>query len=150
MRDDSAPFSRTTLVGTVSAMEQNPVRGQRLGQADAQILVEAAQRQRLAVDEMRLGAEPGEHAGEFHADIAAADDGDALGHLFQIERIVGDDAEFRARNVQPGGMAAGGDDDALGGDALAADIERVLVDESCPRVENLRTGLVEQTAHRCR
>ena len=105
---------------------------QRLGQADAHVLVEPAQRQRLAVDQMRLGAQPGENAGEFDRDIAAADDGDALGHFVQIERVVGDDAELGAGNVGPVGMAAGGDDDALGGDALAADIERMGVDEASP------------------
>ena len=56
---------------------------QRLGQALAQVLVEAAQRQRLAIDQVHLGAERLEDAGELHRDVAGADDGDALRHARQ-------------------------------------------------------------------
>ena len=41
-------------------------------------------------------------------------------------------------------MAAGGDDDVLGGDALAADIERVRIDEGGARLEAGGAGVVQQ------
>ncbi len=69
-----------------------------------------------------------------------------LRHLLQVERIVGDDTQFGARDGGPLGMAAGGDDDLFRGDALAADIQRVRIDEGGARVEDRRAGVVQQPA----
>src|SRR5271166_3343890 len=41
-------------------------------------------------------------------------------------------------------MSAGGDDDAFGGDMLAANVERVRIDEAGARLEDLRPGVIEQ------
>ncbi len=91
-----------------------------------------------------MRAETGEDSGKLHRDIAGADDRHPLRHARQIERIVRDDAELRARDRQPHRMPAGADDDALGGHPLAADIERVRIDEGRARLEDLRAGVVEQ------
>ena len=123
-----------------------PWRAERLGQALAQVLVEAAQRQRLAVDQVHLGAECLEDAGELDRDVARADDRDALRHARQEERVVGDDAELGAGDGDTLRMAAGGDDDAFGGDALAADVKRVRVEEHRAGIEDRRAGVVEQLA----
>ena len=47
-----------------------PPAGEGFGEPLAQVLVEAAQGQLAAIDEVRLGAEAGEDAGELHRDIA--------------------------------------------------------------------------------
>ena len=44
--------------------------------------------------------------------------------------VVGDDAELGALDIRPGRRAAGGDNDAFGGDALTTDIERMCIDET--------------------
>ena len=117
-----------------------------VGQRLAQFRIEAAKRQRLAIDQVHLGAQRGEDAGELDRDVAAAEDDDPARQLGQVERRVGNDAELGARNVQPRRVAAGGDDDALGGDALAADIQRMRVDEGRARIEHGGAGLGQQAA----
>ena len=125
-------------------MQRDALGAERLDQRFAQVHVEAAQRQRLAVHQIHVRAESGEDAGEFHRDVARSDDRHALRHVRQIERGVRDDAKFRAGDRQAHRMAAGADDDVLGGDALAADIERVRIDEGGARLEDGRAGVVEQ------
>ena len=88
-------------------MQRDALRAKRLGQCFAQVHVEAAQRQRLAIHQVHVRAETGEDAGEFYRDVARADDRHALRHMRQVERIVGDDAEFRTGNRQAHRMAAG-------------------------------------------
>ena len=129
-----------------AAVQADALVGQRLVQRAAQILVEAAQGQVLAQDQVHLGAEAGEDAGEFHRDIAAADDGDARRHGLQVEGVVRDDAMLRAREVGPDRAAAGGNHDAFGGDALAAHLQRVRVDEGGARLEHGAAGAVHQLA----
>ncbi len=62
-------------------VEFDSVGGEGFGQRQAEVFVETAQRQGLAVDEVGFGAQARENAGEFDADIAAADDDDAAGHF---------------------------------------------------------------------
>ena len=80
-------------------MHRDALRDECLGKSFAQVPIEAAEWQRLAVHQVHVRAKTGEDTGELHRDIARADDRDALRHLRQEERIVGDDAEFRARDV---------------------------------------------------
>ena len=107
----------------------------RLVQAFAHVLVKAAQGEVLADHEVDLGAEAGEDAGEFDGDIAPAEDDDAVGECGEVERIIGDDGVFAAREGRAHRAAAGGDDDALGGDFPAADIQRMGVEEGGAGVE---------------
>ena len=64
----------------------------------------------------------------------------------RIERVVGDDAKFGAGDRHAFRMAAGGDDDAFGGDALAADVQRMRIEEHRAGVEDRCAGAVEQLA----
>ena len=67
-------------------------------------------------------------------------------HFLQIERVVRDDAQFGAGYGRAFRMTAGGDDDVLGGDVLAADIQCVGIDERGTRIEDRRAGAVQQLA----
>ena len=124
------PSAASTEAMVLPGCRRMPPACHRLGERRAQILVEAAQRQGLAVDQVDLGAQAGEDAGELDGDVAAAEQHDAARQVLQEERVVGDDAVLGAGEPGPQRAAAGGDDDALGGDARAADIERVRVDEA--------------------
>src|SRR5579872_2939831 len=126
-------------------VHRDALRPERLGERLPQVAIEAAEWQRLAVHEVHVRAEAGEDTGKLHRDIARADDRDALGHLGQEERVVRNDSEFSARDVEPNRMAAGGDDDILGGDAFATDVERVGIDEGCAGFEDGGAGGVEET-----
>ena len=129
-----------------TGMQHDAGVAERLGQPLAQVLVEAAQRQGLAVDQVHLGAERLENAGEFDRDVAGAEDRHAVRHPRQEERVVGDDAELGARDGHTLRMAAGGDDDALGGETLAADIQRVRIDEHRAGIEDRGAGTLQQLA----
>ncbi len=112
-----------------------PCVGIGLGEAVAQILVEAAQDLVAAVDERRLDAEPGEDAGELHRDVAAADDDDALRQARQVEGLVGGDDVLEAgpRLGEPR-LAARGDQDLFRRDRAArlGELHRVAVRRPSP------------------
>ena len=127
-------------------MQDHALPGQGLGEAFAQVLVEPAQRQRLAVNKMHLGAKRPEDAGEFHRDEARADDRDLLRHDRQIEGVVRNDSQFGAGNRHPLRMPARCDDDMFCGDALSANIQRVRVDKRRPGIEDFATRAVQQAA----
>ena len=121
-----------------------------LGQAVAQLLVEAAQDLGAAVEERGLDAEAVEDAGELHGDVAAADDQDRLRQLSQVERLVGGDGVPGAGHVGHDGTAAGGDQDVAGRDPAAAGLHdhRVRVGELGAGVHDgdagpLQAGAVE-------
>ncbi len=116
----------------------------RLRQRFAQIVVETAQRQRLAHHDMHLAAQAREDGGELDGDVAAAQQHHALRPLGQEERVVGDDAVFAAGELRRPRAAAGRDDDAFGADDPAADIEPVRVDEGRRRLEALYARAVQQ------
>jgi len=67
-----------------------------LGHETADIVIEAAQQRRAAIEEMSLGAETVEDAGELQRDIAAAHHRDALRQMRQVERLVGGDGMLDA------------------------------------------------------
>ena len=127
-------------------IEADTLGQQRFRRSLPNVHIEAPQRQRLAIDQIDLCTECREDAGELHRDIAAAKDRDALGHGGQVEGVVGNDALIGARNVQPRGVAAGGDDDALGRHALAADIQGMWIDEHRSSIEDGCAGVVQQAA----
>ena len=76
-----------------------------------------------AIDELHLGAEAAEHAGEFDGNVAAAGDDDVTGEGGHVEGFIGDDGVLGALKIRGRGAAADGDDDVLGGDGLAADLD---------------------------
>jgi hypothetical protein len=142
----AAVAARLDRRGAAARMQGDAVGRERgLGLA-AEILVEAAQRQVGAVDEVHRRAEAGEDAGEFDGDVARADDRDMAGAVGQVEGVVGDDGELGAGDVERGGVAAGGDGDPLGGDALLADSQRVRVLEHGAGLEDGGAGIVEELA----
>ena len=69
-------------------------------EAAPQILVEAAQDAVAAIDDRGVDAQPGEDRGELDRDIAAALDQDRMRQRLEIERLVGGDAEFGARECR--------------------------------------------------
>ena len=92
---------------------------------------------------MGLRPQPRENAGEFDRDIAAADNGDAPGHFAQIKCAIRDDGKFGAWNIEPGRVPAGGNDDALGGDAIAP-TSSVWASISSPWPQRFGARLIEQ------
>src|SRR3546814_9076400 len=70
----------------------------------------------LAIDDRHLAAEFVEDAGEFIGDIAAARNHDALRQRVEMKDLVRGDRMFAAREFGDIRPAAGGDQDALGGD----------------------------------
>src|SRR4029077_15076885 len=88
------------------------------GQAMTQIVVEAAQDLRPAIELGHLAAQAIEDAGEFHRDVAAAENSDALGQFSQLESLVGGDAVFRSESSGPHGMGAIGNQDLVRADPL--------------------------------
>jgi hypothetical protein len=73
-----------------AGMQADALCRQGFRQAVAQVMVEAAKRQALAIEQIDLRAQTLEDAGEFHADIAAADHGHAPRQVRQEERLVRD------------------------------------------------------------
>ena len=53
---------------------------------------------------------------------------------------------LRARNIQLHRLAAGGDDNALGGDPLAADIKGMGIDKRRARIKHLAASAHQQLA----
>ena len=106
--------------------------------------VEAAQKQIASVDQGRLGAEPGEDAGELDRDVATADDQRPLREARQVERFVGGDRLLRARKVGHDRPAAGGYQNVAGGDDSIANADGVFADEGCPLFEDVHVRAFEQ------
>src|SRR5271165_1329161 len=95
---------------------------------------------------MHLSPERAEDTGELDGDVAGADDRHPPRHRLQVERVVRNDAQFRARYVRTLRMATGGDDNRFGGDPRADDFDGVRIDEHRPGVEHRRTRAGQQSA----
>jgi len=79
--------------------------------------VEVAEEGVVADEEVGLGAEGVEHAGQLDGDVAGADDGDFLGLALEVEEAVAGDAQLAAGDVRRFvGVSAGGEQDVLGFD----------------------------------
>ncbi len=119
----------------------------RVGDQAAGLLVEAAQDLRAAVVLRHLDAQPVEDAGEFAGDVAAADDQDGLGQVFQVEDVVRHDAAARPRHLGAHGAPAGGHEDVLGGLHLAGrQLDRVRIAQPRAGVERLDPRGLEHLA----
>jgi hypothetical protein len=100
----------------------------------------------------RLARHPGVRARRAQAAAAAqargaaANNGHTPGQGWQGEEPIRDHAMLGARNIQLHRLAAGGDDDALCSDALAADIQRMGIDKSRARIKHLATSAHQQLA----
>src|SRR5207237_9828619 len=91
-------------------------------------------------------AQPVEDAGEFHGDVAAADNHDALGELGQVDRLVGGDRMLGAGQARRQGRpAAGGDEDLVGREGLvgAHQVDGVGVDQFGAVVDQVGAGVFE-------
>jgi len=146
--NDIAVVERDAAAGAVghdtgngaAGVQGNALGDHGFGQAGAHVVVEAAQRQWGAVDQFDLGAETLEQAGKLDGDVATADDGDVAGQAWHVEDLVGDHGQSGAEELRCAGSAADGDDDALRGDALAPDLNRVRVDEAGAGLEGGAVG----------
>jgi len=108
-------------------VQRGPLGAHHLHQGVAQQRVEAAQRCLLAHEELRLRSQRVQHARELDGDVARAHHGRAAGQPGERKEPV--DAMLRARNVGTGGAAAGGDQDVVGRDPLAPDLDGARIDE---------------------
>ena len=97
-----------------------------LGVDGDQVGVHHRQHLRQHLEHCHLAAEGGEHRGELHADHAAADDGEPLRHLVQLEDLVGVDRELGAFQGDARDGRAGGDHDVLGLEAIAGDVDHAV------------------------
>ncbi len=113
-------------------------------QATTQIMVEAAQRQLAAVGHAHLAAEAAEDAGELRRDIAGTEDQQSPRQPRQFQHLRRVDGQIDAGNAGTRGRAAGGDEDAAGAQALAADAHCVRVLQLGPAGAGAHPGLVQQ------
>jgi hypothetical protein len=97
-------------------MQVDPLVLHHLGDQPARLAIEAAEDLCAAVELRHLDPEAVEDAGEFAGDVAAADDQQALGKLFEVEDVVRHHPEMVVGHPRPLGPPAGGDQDVLGGE----------------------------------
>mmetsp|Transcript_33708 Transcript_33708/g.56614 ORF Transcript_33708/g.56614 Transcript_33708/m.56614 type:complete len:494 (+) Transcript_33708:480-1961(+) len=116
---------------------------QLLRQELAHFCVETAQGQVLPVDHMHLGAHLVEDASELEGDVAGADDDNLLGEVGEVQGLVGGDHQLLAGKVGHERPPAGGDEDVLGGEALAVDVNGVLVHDAAAPSHHLHIGVPE-------
>src|SRR6185503_5234464 len=129
--------------------ETNALLAHRILKRIAQVFVEAAQDLGAAIDQRHLAAEAVEDVREFERDVAAADDGDALGQRLQMERVIGRDAVLDTFGFGLArGIAAGGDEDGSGGDVLvgAHQVDRVSVLDDRTIVDDHAAGAFHRAA----
>ena len=120
-----------------------------LVQRPPQVHVEASEDLAAAVYQRRLDAQAMEDVGEFHRNIAAAGDNDRFRQFFEVEGLIGRDAQFMAgKRRMRVGAAARGDQDPVcrDGPVLGHEANRVGVDEFGAGVEDLGTGVLEPLA----
>ena len=103
----------------------------------ANVGVEAPQEQGAAINLGNLRAQAVEDSGEFHRDIAAANDDQALGEMLQVEYFVGGNGILAARERGDVGPAAGGDEDFVGGELSLAHDHGVSVDDAGPAIDHI-------------
>ena len=115
-----------------------------LAEINAKILVEAARRisSRRMISTTSL-AEAVEDAGELDRNIAAADDYDALGQSWQVERLVRRDHVLDAGIREDFGPAADRDQNIVGGIASAGDLDRMRVDKDATAVDDLDAAVIQ-------
>ena len=121
------------------------VPGQCLVHEGAALLVEPAQHAIATDHQVDVAAEPVEDAGELDGDVAAADDGDALGQrIGQVERLVRGDGELVAGDRGHLRPAAGADQNLVGRDRLAADLHGVAIHQPATAHVDLHARPFEQ------
>jgi hypothetical protein len=97
----------------------------------AHSFIEAAQEQFTAIQQRGFCTKAVENRGEFHGDIAAAYHQHALGQLFKEEGFVRTNGMLMPRHIRDLRPAASGNQDVLGAVAFTAQLDAVLVDNSC-------------------
>mmetsp|Transcript_19230 Transcript_19230/g.48942 ORF Transcript_19230/g.48942 Transcript_19230/m.48942 type:complete len:428 (-) Transcript_19230:235-1518(-) len=109
-----------------------------------QIVIEPAQGRSRAIRQVDLRAEALEDARELDRDVAAANHGDFVGPLLQLQRVVTRDGVFRARDVQLVRAAAHRDQDVGGSHAPPAHLHGVRVHHAAPPLNQLHLGVVQR------
>ena len=112
----------------------------------AHFVVEAAQDLLAAIELRHLGAEAVEDRRELARDVAAADDDEATREALEVEDFVRADRAFATAHVGWHRPAAGGDDDALGRVAHAADLDLMRADDARASAQDRDPGADEQLA----
>ena len=110
--------------------------------ADAR--VEAAQEEFTSIGKRNLGTQSGVDAGELHGDVAAADDQDPFRKFVEIERLVGRDRVFVARERRHDRPAARRDEYVLRRQRAARHPYPVGSGQDCPFREYFDAGPVQQ------
>jgi hypothetical protein len=114
------------------------------GDEGAHVVVEAAQHLGAAVKQRHPAAEPVEDRRELAGDVAAADHQQPARERLEVEHLVRGQRQFLAGEVRPMRCATGGDEDVLGADALAADVDRVRIGKPRAAAQQPHAGTEEQ------
>src|SRR6185436_12451439 len=117
--------------------------GHLLGNARAELGVEAAQQALAAVGELRLHAKTVEARGELERDVAAADHHRALRQPLEVEGLVGSDGVLEAGQRRLVWPAAGSDEDMPSGDGFSVDRNRVRIHHLRATVQDLDPGVLQ-------
>ncbi len=115
-------------------------------QGVANVVVEAAQEVRAAVELRHRGAQAVEDAGELDGDVAAAIDDGSLGQRLQVKAFVGGDRMLHAVHPREDRRRAGGDQDGLGADHLLPDLNAMVVEQPGTGIESLYPGVAQKLA----
>ena len=109
----------------------------------ADVVVKTAQHGVAAIDLADLDAQAGKDLRKFAGDIAAAGDDHMLGQAFQMEGLVGSDAQLRPLDLGDIGRAADRDQDVMGADRTAGldQFHRVGVDQLGTFLDQLDAGI---------
>ena len=120
-------------------VEVDPAALERLEEPRRDVAVAAGGDLREHLEDRHVGADLAEVGGQLEPDVTAADDGDALGHLGEVEDPVrvedmlsADPRDGRDRRPRPGG-----DEDILGLQLLVADLDEVAPHQASVAADHL-------------
>ena len=105
-----------------------------VGKRAANVVVEAAKKERTPVELRHLDPEAAKHPRELDRDVTAPDDDDPLRQSLQVKDVVGSDGMLDAGNVRKHRPAAGRDENVAGGDRASGHGNGVGADDRCPRI----------------
>src|SRR5260370_11429564 len=114
------------------------------GERLAQIVVEAPQEKRSAMNQRDLGPEPVKNSGELDADVAATDDNRARREALEEKRLVRANRELGPGNFRYRRPSAGRDQDVSGGEALISNCDGMRLDDYGTAIDYPHPGVREQ------
>ena len=130
-------------------MEVDPTSLERLEEPNRHVAITVGCDLGEHLEDRHLGPDLAEVGGQLEPDVAAADDGDALGHLGEVEDAVrvedmlGADPRY-GRDRRP---RSGGDQDVLGLQLLVPDLNPVASLEAGTAGDHLDAGALELGGH---